>query len=272
MISPLGHLITHAHQRTLVDAGGLVGAHVFPQAVDIHAGGGAIRSRGAHHDARAIDLVHHTRAAGHDGGTRVTGHGGFHTGANQRRIRLDQRDGLALHVGAHQGAVRVVVLQERNQRGGDGDKLFGRDVNGCDILGLHEAEVATVAHGHQFAGEAAVRVLRRIRLRHDEAFLFHRGKVLPAVLHHAIFHEAIRRLDEAVFVDLGEGGERVDQADVRAFRGLDRADTAVMRGMHVTHFEAGALTRETAGAKRGQAALMGVTSDSGLVWSMNCES
>src|SRR3546814_10500428 len=37
---------------------------------------------------------------------------------------------------------------------------------------------------------------------------------------------AVRRLDEAVFVDPAEAGERVDQADVRPFRSLDRADAA----------------------------------------------
>src|SRR3712207_8989323 len=40
-----------------------------------------------------------------------------------RSVRLDQRHGLALHVRAHQGAVGVVVLEERDQRRGDGDDL-----------------------------------------------------------------------------------------------------------------------------------------------------
>ena len=40
--------------------------------------------------------------------------------------------------------------------------------------------------------------------------------------------------------------ERADQADVRAFRRLNRADAAVVRRVHVAHFEAGALARQTA--------------------------
>ena len=40
----------------------------------------------------------------------------LHARADQRRRRLEQRHRLALHVRAHQGAVGVVVLQERDQR------------------------------------------------------------------------------------------------------------------------------------------------------------
>ena len=68
---------------------------------------------------------------------------------------------------------------------------------------------------------------------------------------------AVRALDEAVLVDAGIGRERVDQADIRAFRRLDRADAAVMRRMHVAHFEAGALARQTARSKGRKAALVG---------------
>ena len=59
--------------------------------------------------------------------------------------------------------------------------------------------------------------------------------------HHALFHLAVGALDEAVIVDAGKAGERRDQADVRTFRRFDGADAAVVRGMHVAHFESGAL-------------------------------
>ena len=66
----------------------------------------------------------------------------------------------------------------------------------------------------------------------------------------AVLHLAIRRLDEAVLVHPRKGRERVDQADIRPFRRLDRADAAVMGRVHVAHLEAGALARQTARAKR----------------------
>ena len=40
----------------------------------------------------------------------------FHARADQRRRRLEQWHGLALHVRTHERTVGVVVLQERNQR------------------------------------------------------------------------------------------------------------------------------------------------------------
>ena len=49
---------------------------------------------------------------------------------------------------------------------------------------------------------------------------------------------AVRRDEEAVLVDLGVDRQRRDQADVRAFRRLDRADAAVVRDVHVAHLEA----------------------------------
>ena len=51
--------------------------------------------------------------------------------------------------------------------------------------------------------------------------------------------------------------KRVDQADVRAFRRLDRADPAVVGRMHVADLEARALARQTAGPERREAALVG---------------
>ena len=50
---------------------------------------------------------------------------------------------------------------------------------------------------------------------------------------------------------------RVDQADVRAFRGLDRADPAVVGRVDVADFEAGALAGQAAGPERRNAALVG---------------
>ena len=67
---------------------------------------------------------------------------------------------------------------------------------------------------------------------------------------------AIGRLEEAVFVGPRVQRERVDEADVRTFGRLDRAHAAVVRRVHVAHFEAGALAREAARPQRGDAALV----------------
>ena len=69
--------------------------------------------RRAHDDTRRVDLVDDAVAARRDGGAGVARDDAFKAGADERRFRLQQRHGLALHVRAHERAVGVVVLQER---------------------------------------------------------------------------------------------------------------------------------------------------------------
>ena len=67
---------------------------------------------------------------------------------------------------------------------------------------------------------------------------------------------AVRRLDEAELVGAGVGRQRRDEADVRAFRRLDRADAAVVGRVHVAHLESGALAAQTARPEGGQPPLV----------------
>ena len=59
-----------------------------------------------------------------------------------------ERHGLALHVRAHQGAVGVVVLQERDERGGHRDDLLGAHVHELDLLRPRLRELVAVAGRH----------------------------------------------------------------------------------------------------------------------------
>ncbi len=76
---------------------------------------------------------------------RVDRHAVLDAGTDERRLGLDERDGLALHVRAHQRPVRVVVLEERDERGGRGDELLRRDVHELDLLARHRREVVLVS-------------------------------------------------------------------------------------------------------------------------------
>ena len=97
--------------RALVNAGALVAAIVLAQ---------MIRAAGAvfflHHDLRTGRTDHLTGLARRHHLARVDGRLPLHAGADHRRFGPHQRHCLALHVGAHERAVGVVVLQERNQR------------------------------------------------------------------------------------------------------------------------------------------------------------
>ena len=257
MMSPFLTVIAHLHQRTLVDAGVLVRALELHQAVDVDARLGRIEIfRGAHDDTRRVHLVDDAGAARRDRGARVARDRAFHAGADERRLGANQRHRLALHVRAHQRAVGVVVLQERDERGRDRDELLRRHVHVVDLVGRDHHDVARMAAHDQVFGEAPAVVDRLVRLRDRVAALLHRREVMHLVGDAAVLHLAVRRLDEAVFVHPREGRERVDQADVRTFRRLDRADAAVMRRVHVAHLEARALARQTARAERRETPLV----------------
>ena len=167
----------------------------------------------------------------------------------KRRVGLEQRHGLALHVGAHQGAVGVVILEERDERGRDRNELLGRHVHIVDALGRYDDAVARMAADDEIVGQLALLVDRRHRLRDVVLRLLHRREIVHLVGDLAIHDAPIRALDEAVFVDARKSRERVDQADIRPFRRFDRADPAIMRRVHVAHLEARTLTRQAARAQ-----------------------
>ena len=96
-----------------------------------------------------------------------------------------------------------------------------------------------------------------VRLGDDEVAFFDRRQEIDLVGDLAVVDLAVRRFHEAVLVGARKQRERIDQADVRAFRRLDRADAAIVRRMHVAHLEAGALARQAAGSQGRDAALVG---------------
>jgi hypothetical protein len=112
---------------------------------------------------------------------------------------------------------------------------------------------------------------RRVGRGDDEVVFLVGRQVVDLVGHLARDDLAVGRLDEAVLVDPGVGAHRGDEPDVRTFRRLDGAEASVVRVVHVADFEAGAFAGQSARSERERRRLW-VSSASGLVWSMNCES
>src|SRR5229473_2778248 len=255
----LPHPVALLHDRLLVDAGVLVGALVLDEVVDVDLARHVVRALlhvGAHHDAGRVHLVDRAVAARHHAHARVARDRRLDAGAHQRRGRAQERHGLALHVRAHQRAVRVVVLQEGDQRSRHRDELVGRHVHQRDVLGARLGELARLAAGDQRGGEVSLLVEGGVRLGDDVLLLLERRVELHLVGDPPLDHLAVGRLDEAVLVHAGEGGEAGDEADVRSFRRLDRADAAVVRRVHVAHLEAGALAGQAARSQGREAALV----------------
>ena len=258
MIVPLRDLLALDHPGPLVDARVLVGPAELGQLVDL-----AAERLVLHRDRVAGDLGHLAVLERLDEVGGVARGAVLDAGADVRRLGADQRHRLLLHVGAHQGAVGVVVLEERDQRRADRDDLLRRHVHVVDLGGRHVGDVGggteealglehplqvlevrrlgRPAHEHAGADEGAVGVERRVRLGDDVVLLLVGGHVHDLLGDPTVDDLAVRALDEAELVDAGERREPADEADVRALRRLDRAHPAVVAEVHVADLEAGAL-------------------------------
>src|SRR5579883_1123488 len=293
------HAVAHANKGLLVNASVLIRTLEFDERVDIgadfaaqHAG---VVGLDAHDDAFGVHLVNDAIALAKDDGAGIARGDALHAGADERSFSPDERHGLALHVGTHERAIRVVVLEERNQAGGHGDELFRGDVNVVHFVAAFQDEVAGLPAVDEFRSNAQLVVERDVGLRHDVLVLFPSReietiglvdnlaalqlfvKLLDFVLFHdiagfefavagvhdlhivddaAALHLAIRRLDEAVVVDAGEAAQGADEADVRTFRRFDGADAAVVRRVNVADLESRAFARKAAGTEGGETPLM----------------
>ena len=139
---------------------------------------------------------------GHDDLARVERGAALHAGADDRRLRLEERHGLALHVRAHEGPVGVVVLEERDERGRHGDDLLGAHVHVLDLVGAGLRERVPEARRDALGGEVALVVERRVRLGDDVLLLLVGRQVLDLVGHDRPDRERQRLL----LLELGRGG------------------------------------------------------------------
>ena len=72
-----------------------------------------------------------------------------------------------------------------------------------------------------------------------------------------LLYQTVRSFNKAVLVDTGIGGKRGDQADVRTFRGFNRANPAVVSRMYVSHLETGPFAGQTAWSKSRKTTFVG---------------
>src|SRR5205085_5355407 len=148
------------------------------------------------------------------------------------------------------------MFEERNEARRHGDELLWRDIHVMDFRRFHFQKVAAITDRDLLLGKMPLRVNGRVRMRYEEILLTIAGQIIDLVGDTTLLDFAIRRFDESEFVDPRKGAHRADETDVRTFRRFDRADAAVMRWMHVTHFEARAITAQPARPEGRETALM----------------
>ena len=140
------------------------------------------------------------------------------------------------------------MLEEGDQAGRHAHHLRRRHVDVLHLIAGNQLEIALVAGDDRVADQLAV--LNDGVGRGDDRFLLLVGpQPLGRLGQLAILELLVRRDEEAVFVHAGVDGQAGDQADVRAFRGFDRANSAVVRIVDVADLEARPLAVQAAGAQ-----------------------
>ncbi len=220
MTSPVSTCWPGSDDGLLRVAGVLVGALVLQKRIDVLV---PLRLVGLDADLDGGDVGDDAAALRDHHDARIVGGPALHARPDARGLGGDEGNCLALHVGSHEGAVGVVVLEERDERRGNGDDLLRGDVHVLDVLRRPGDVVAALAHRDLLLLELALGGERRVGLRDEEALLVHGGEVFDVVAHLAVLHLAVRGLEEAVLVDAGVVGQGDDEPDVRTLRGLDGA-------------------------------------------------
>ena len=108
---------------------GLVGALVLGEVVALGAVGVGVDDH-----VGGVDLGDDAGVGGADELAGVERGALLHARAHVLGARADQGHGLALHVRAHEGTLGVVVLEERDEVGRDGEQLARRDVHVVDLV------------------------------------------------------------------------------------------------------------------------------------------
>src|SRR2546427_2143423 len=181
---------------------------------------------------------------------------------------LDVLDLFDLEVAArprrHALVDEVALRRQRGIRLGDAEHVL---LVGGQVLDLSRDPGHDVDRGHTRLDQLLDRfvVQHLVRGQHLVALRVRRRAAQRAahelrrdfvVQRHTVVDAAERGLYEAELVHLGVGGQVADEADVRTFPGLDRADAAVVAVVHVADVESGALARETTGAQRRETPLV----------------
>ena len=148
------------------------------------------------------------------------------------------------------------MLEEWNQTRRNADHLTGSDVDVAHILGPDENKIAAVPGDDVVPLDPAVDD-GRIGRRERRIVLLVGPQPDDIISEPALRHLPVGGDEEAVGIDPRVNREARDQADVRAFGRLDRADPAVVGDMDVAHLETGPLAIQAARSERREPAFVG---------------
>ena len=250
-------MVTGEHDRLLVVAVRLVGAHELGELVLIKCSIGVTTDR----DLIGSGDLNHTIVLCEAAYAGVDRSLCGDTGIDRSTLGYHQRNGLTLHVRSHQRTVRIIVLKERNHGSRHGEyhlRGYVHHIYAC----LREClRCLSETTGDVIMNEMSVGVEWLVRLCYDVVILFVCREVYDIlrnlrILRIRLVDHTVRSLDEAVLVDTGVGCQRVDQTDVRSLRCLDRAHTTIVCIVNISNLESGTVSGKTTWSEGGKSTLM----------------
>ena len=180
----------------------------------------------------------------------------FNTCSNIRAVRIQKRHCLSLHVCAHKSTCAVIVFQERN----------ACSRNRYDLLRTYVGIVDLIAVDHDsFTGNSCdylctcdLSIMNFVCLCNNVVVLFICGHIYYCIRNNAAFvYLTVRSLDKSILVYTGICCQIGNQADVRSFRCLDRADSSIVRVMNITYFKSCSFTSQSAWTQGTDTSLIG---------------
>ena len=251
----LFHALSLHNDGAQVDGGALVGLQKLHQRVNLDIAfkanqGVLFGAVVSNVDFVGIHVLDRSQTFRVDQHARIARHLLLQAGSNNRGFRTQQRHGLTHHVGPHQSPVGVVVFQERNHRRGNRSDLVGSHVHHVDLRGFHHGEVAFVPNFYARVDKGSVGIQCSIGLCNDAVFFLLRGKVNGRIfqVNNTTLYLPVGSFDEAHGVHLRVDAKRRNQTDVWTFRRLNRAQTAVVGVVNVTHLKSCAFAAQTTGS------------------------
>jgi len=180
----------------------------------------------------------------------------LHPCANDRRLRPQERNRLALHVRSHERAVRIVILQKGISAAETETICLGETSiywTSSAVTSLNSPATRAETLGTEILPRPSTGVFACAITKFSAV---HCGKILDHLGHFAALHFTVRRLNEPEIVHTRIRSQRNDKADIRTFRGLYGADPSIMGRMHITDSKPARSRVESAGAECRQPALM----------------
>src|SRR3989338_7248559 len=124
------------------------------------------------------------------------------------------------------------MLQERNQRRGNGNNLLRRNVDKINFRGRRDGWLAMNPHRNALVAQESV-ILGGIRLRDNILTLLKSVEIddlirQPAPAVRGFFDFAVGCLDKSIIIEMGIRSQVRDQADVRSLWRSDWAQAAIV--------------------------------------------